>query len=416
MKTLNRNEQGVQIGWIMWGIAAAFYAYEFIHRVALSVMTQQLKTDLSLNAQQLGQIGAMYFYAYAAFQLPAGIIMDRFGIKRVLVAASLILTLGSFLFTQASSALVAGTSRLLIGAGSAFAFVGCLKIAAQWLPKRNFPFVVGLTNLCGTLGALLGGAPLAHGVDTLGWRETFLYFSFIGLLITLLLGRFLQDKTESLETDTHPPYSLISGFLLVVRNPQSWIIGLYGALLVAPIAALPEMWGVEYLQLTYQLPKTIASSLTDMIFVGTAIGGPLIGWFMLKRDDPIDVMMVATLMAVILLTLFLYGFHHPSPWMVMVLILYGIFTANMLLCFSLMTQAYPVWAQGAAIGFTNMVIMTVAGGIQHLIGWFLEYLHTNHIKLLSIRHYEITLALLPFCLLLALGLTLLMSRIEERHA
>lgn len=415
MKKGISSEQGALFAWFMWGIAAAFYAYEFIHRVALGVMTTQLKTSLSINAQQLGQIGAMYFYAYAAFQLPAGMMMDRFGIKRVLIMASLILTLGSFLFTQASTQWIAEISRLFVGAGSAFAFVGCLKIAAQWLPKRDFPLVVGLTNLCGTLGALLGGAPLAYFVEKLGWRETFFIFSFIGLIITVLLMRFLQDKTPSTDTQSSHPYSLIDGFLLVVRNPLSWIIGLYGALLVAPIAALPEMWGVEYLQFTYQIPKTIASSLTDMIFVGTAIGGPLIGWFMLKRDDPVDVMMVATLLALILLTLFLYGFHHPSPWMVVVLVLYGIFTANMLLCFSLMTQAFPVWAQGAAIGFTNMVIMTVAGGIQHLIGWFLDYLHTSEFRLLSHRQFEITLALLPFCLLLALVLTLLMGRLQERR-
>lgn len=402
-------------GWAIWGIAAAFYAYEFIHRVAPSIMTLELKESLSLSAQQLGQIGAMYFYAYAAFQLPAGIILDRFGLKKVLVGASLILTIGSFIFTSAQTPFAAQMSRFMIGAGSAFAFVGCLKIAALWLPQRDFPFVVGLTNLCGTLGALLGGTPMAYAVSHVGWRETFFYFSCIGIVITLLLARFLQDSPKNVHNAEIPPqYSLWKGFLLVARNPQSWVIGLYGALLVAPIAALPEMWGVEYLQVAYRLQSTTASSLTHTIFLGTAIGGPLIGWFMIKRDDPVDVMMLATVCAVTLLSLFLYGFQAPSFWMYLVLLFYGIFTANMLLCFTLMTRAYPAWAQGAAIGFTNMVIMTVAGGIQHLIGWLLDYLDHN-LVLRLLREYEVTLALLPFCLLLALVLTLLMSRIEEKR-
>lgn len=402
-------------GWLVWGIAAAFYAYEFIHRVAPSVMTVQLRESLSLNSQQLGQIGAMYFYAYAAFQLPAGIIMDRFGTKNVLVLASLSLTFGSFLFTAASSSFIANISRFIIGAGSAFAFVGCLKIANQWLPKRNFPFVVGLTNLCGTLGALLGGTPLAYTIVTFGWRETFFYFSFIGLIITGLLLIFLNEMPSTENTDEpSESHQLFKGFLLVVRNPHSWVIGLYGALLVAPIAALPEMWGVEYLQVAYQLASTEASHITHTIFIGTAIGGPLIGWFMIKRKDPVDVMMLATFFAIILLTLFLYGFRTPSPWMYPVLLFYGFFTVNMLLCFTLMTQAFPLWAQGAAIGFTNMIIMTLAGGIQHLIGGILEYLHVVHPLIGNLPSYEITLALLPFCLLLAMGLTLLMSHISEQ--
>src|SRR5579864_5516784 len=85
-------------GWALWSIAALFYAYEFIHRVAPSVITSQLREAFSVNDHQLATIGAMYFYAYAAFQLPAGILIDKYGTKRVLVIASVILTLGSFLF------------------------------------------------------------------------------------------------------------------------------------------------------------------------------------------------------------------------------------------------------------------------------------------------------------------------------
>lgn len=397
----------------MWGIAAIFYGYEFIHRVAPSVITFQLKASLSLTQQQLGTIGAMYFYAYAAFQLPAGILMDRFGIKKVLVTAATILTIGSFVFTFSDKLWVTQLSRFLIGAGSAFAFIGCLKIASLTLPKKHFPLIVGLTNLCGTLGALLGGRPLARLVLELGWRETFFYLSGIGLLITFFLIKWIKDPNSQTEPPSPTHTTWFSGLWLIMRSPYAWLVGLYGALLVAPIAAIPEMWGVEYLQIAYNVPSTIASNLTHTVFIGTALGGPIIGWFMTNKDDPTRVMRLSTLLAFSLLSLFLYGFHQPSGLMYLILVSYGFFTANMLLCFTIMTNHFPKRCQGAAIGFTNMLIMIFAGGIQQFIGGMLDYLEGAPYSKLALDHYRITLAFLPICLLVAFGITFILRRWHE---
>ncbi len=80
-------------GWTFWCIAALFYAYEFIHRVVPSILTEELRQAFHVNEHQLGIIGAMYFYAYAAFQLPAGILIDKYGATRLLIIASTVLTL-----------------------------------------------------------------------------------------------------------------------------------------------------------------------------------------------------------------------------------------------------------------------------------------------------------------------------------
>lgn len=407
-------------GWALWSIAALYYAYEFLHRVAPSVLTTQLREAFSVNEQQLGTIGAMYFYAYAAFQLPAGVLVDRYGAKRLLVLASTILTLGSFLFASTTSITVAQLSRFMIGAGSAFAFVGCLKIGAQWLAMSSFPLVVGLTNLFGTLGALSGGMPLSYLAEKVGWRPALLQVSFAGLLITLLLWLFLQDRPNpksSPETTTHDlieikPH-LWAGLALVIKNPKTWIIALYGALLVAPIAAIPEMWGVEFLKVAYQIPGTHAAAITHTIFVGTAVGGPLIGWLMTHNQDKIHFMMLATLSALVLLSLFLYWTLIPQSILYGILFCYGICTANMLLCFTLITECHPPWAQGAAIGFINMVIMASAGLIQHGIGWMLDKLRSLHEGVYRVEDYHIALSILPVCLLIAIVLTLFIRKTDN---
>ncbi len=397
-------------GWTLWSIAAVFYAYEFIHRVVPSILTDELRVGLSINDHQLGTIGAMYFYAYAAFQLPAGVLIDRFGAKKLLVTASAVLTLGSFIFASTTSFHVAQMSRFLIGMGSAFAFIGCLKIGAQWLTMSSFPLVIGLTNLCGTLGALSGGKPMSYLVNEFGWREMLMQLSFVGLVITLVLLIFLQDKPTPTEQTGEAQPGLLTGLITVMKNPQSWIIALYGMLLVAPIAAIPEMWGVEYLKVAYELPATQAAGITHTIFVGTAIGGPLIGWIMTHQIEEVDFMMVASLGALILLCMFLYWVNMPITNLYIVLFSFGLLTANMLLCFSLITECHPPWAQGAAIGFINMVIMAGGGLAQDRVGWLLNKLRAQHEGIYLLEDYHIALSVLPLCLLAAIGLTLFIKQ------
>lgn len=401
-------------GWAFWSIAALFYGYEFVHRVAPSLITTQLREAFSVNDQGLGLIVAMYFYAYAAFQLPAGVIIDRYGAKRVLIMASAFLTIGSFLFTTTSSEFYALISRFLIGAGSAFGFVGCLKIGRQWLALTSFPLVVGLTNLFGTLGALSGGRPLSYLVSEIGWREAFMQISFAGLLITLLLWLFLEDKKTSGPGDVaEEKHSIFAGLILVMKHPRSWLIALYGAMLVAPIAALPESWGVEYLKVSYNIAETQAASITHTIFIGTAVGGPLIGWLMTHIQDEIDFMMLATLGALILLSIFLYWINMPFMNLYIILFFYGLLTANMLLCFDLITKLHPDWAQGVAIGFINMVIMAICGLAQHGVGWLLNMIRAKHDGIFLVEDFHIALGVLPLCLLFAIMLTLFLKKNNE---
>jgi len=410
VKELNTSSRWHLGGWTLWSIAALFYAYEFIHRVVPSILTDQLRLGLDINDHQLGTIGAMYFYAYAAFQLPAGVLIDRFGAKKLLVTASLILTIGSFIFASTSDIRVAQLSRFLIGMGSAFAFIGCLKIGASWLTMSSFPLVVGLTNLCGTMGALLGGKPMSYLVQEFGWREMLMQLSFAGLFITLILWLFLQDKPIPQEKSEEVQPGLLAGLITVMKNPQSWIIALYGMLLVAPIAAIPEMWGPEYLKVAYDVPATQAAGITHIIFVGTAIGGPVIGWIMTHPIEEVDFMMIASLGALILLCMFLYWVNMPISNLYIVLFSFGLLTANMLLCFSLITECHPPWAQGAAIGFINMVIMAGGGLAQDRVGWLLDKLRSSHEGVYLIEDYHIALSVLPLCLLAAIGLTLFIKQ------
>lgn len=403
------------MGWFIWGIAAFFYSYEFTQRVAPSVMIPELMAALHLDAAQLGSLSAYYFYTYALCQIPAGMLIDRYGPRWILTLAPLAVSLGSLAMVYSPSLLSAKASRALIGIGSAFAFIGCLKLAQHWIAKHHFPFMVGLTNLSGTLGALAGGAPLAFAVTHWGWQNTMLGLAILGLFISILLFFMIHLPKKPIDHSIpeETPISLIKHLKTVTQDRQTWLFAVYGGLLVVPIAAFVELWSVPFLTLTHAISRAEAAFLNSLIFVGIAIGGPTIGWLYSKLPNPILVCRLATLCAFICLYEILFADHLSLPLLSTLLLSYGFLTSNMLLCFTFVSQRHSKRFSGAALGLTNMVV--VAGGalFQPLIGWLLD-LHTAQspsepFETFSVADYHFAFTILPLCLLVAVFLTFFMK-------
>jgi len=117
------------IGWLICGLGALFYSYEYLLRIAPSAMETALREHFNLSATGFGHISSIYYYAYVPMQLPVGIMMDRYGPRRLLTFACMVCVIGTFLFTGTTSFWVAASGRFLVGLGSAF---GYLKISSLW--------------------------------------------------------------------------------------------------------------------------------------------------------------------------------------------------------------------------------------------------------------------------------------------
>src|SRR3990167_10441666 len=133
--------------WLVWLCAALFFCYQFLLRVSPSVMTQELMADFHVDACALGTLTSFYFWAYSGLQLPVGTLLDKYGPRRLLTFAALLCTAGSLLFASAETVMMASLARFLIGAGSAFGFLSCMKIGALWFPPQRISIVVGMTLL-----------------------------------------------------------------------------------------------------------------------------------------------------------------------------------------------------------------------------------------------------------------------------
>ncbi|MES2211824.1 MAG: MFS transporter, partial [Pseudomonadota bacterium] len=279
----------IWFGWRSWIVLALFYAYEFTQRVSPAVMIPEMMADLGVTAAAIGSLSAYYYYFYALMQIPAGFLYDRFNPRKVILVASLLVALGSFLLGHAHTLILAQAARAIIGVGSAFAFVGCIKLGMSWLPFHQIPMMIGLTNLFGVFGAILGGAPLAALLKTTHWHTIFSYGALVGLALTLLIYQFviLGPRLPLHTTAERKPLKQI--LIQVCGCRQTWLNAFYGALLVAPIAGFAELWGTPYLMLAYDITRPMAALLVSLIFCGIAIGGPTMG-YLSQRYNAVQLM------------------------------------------------------------------------------------------------------------------------------
>ena len=179
--------------WLICGLGAIYYSYEYLLRISPSVMEPAIRAHFDLTATGFGVLSAFYYYAYVPLQVPVGVLLDRYGPRRLLTVACLICVIGTYLFASTNLVWVAGIGRFCVGIGSAFAFVGVLKLATIWLLEDKLALVSGLAAALGTIGAMVGDNLLGIFVHSIGWRATVEVTAFFGFFLSIVLWLGLRD-------------------------------------------------------------------------------------------------------------------------------------------------------------------------------------------------------------------------------
>ena len=222
---------------LIWGtivciIGAIFYCYEFVLRIIPGTLQSELSAAFGhISASAFGQLSACYYFAYSPMQMPVGMLMDRYGPRRLLSFACLCCTIGSFMFSYSSSLSIAGSGRFLVGFGSSFAFVGVLSLALQWLPRRYFSLVAGLITTLGMLGLVYGEVKITELAQTMGLNHVLLTMVAFGAILTLLIFLLVRDGPVGHNVKSQPLPEFFKNVMNVLVSPQVWLIGFVGACL-----------------------------------------------------------------------------------------------------------------------------------------------------------------------------------------
>lgn len=416
-------------GWAMCAIGTLFYFYEFLLRVSPSVMTSDLSLTYHVAAGGLGGLSAAYYFAYAPMQFVVGIMMDRYGPRSLLMVACSICMLGTYLFACSTFLGIAEFGRFLVGFGSAFAFVGVLKLATLWLPPGRFAVISGLTMALGMIGGLTGENLLSVLVVHLGWQKTCYASALAGIPLIAIMFLFLRDGYKSgraAERDQQSTdfKSAFEGLYAIISNPQIWVVGAIGCLLYLPTDAFAELWAVPFFEQVYHFNSETAARVSSIIFLGWACGGFMVGWVSNKLKQRRLPITVGSTIAAILLSLVIFV-PEFSPFTVsIVLLIFGIFSSAQVLVFAIGHELSSTKSAGTAIALTNMFVMLGGFVFQPLIGKVLDMMWdgniANGVHIYTTYTWQIALSILPIGLLLTLLLSLFLKetycRVSEKSA
>jgi MFS family permease len=398
------------LGAFICTIAATFYCYEYLLRIIPGALQAQLRYAFGhINATAFGNLSAYYYYAYTPMQLPVGMLMDRFGPRKLLFLACFICSIGSFMFTYTSSIAVASMGRFLVGFGSAFAFVGVLSLASVWLPKRYFSFVAGLVTTLGMIGAIIGEVSITVAVERMGWKEVLYIAAWVGIVLTLLIFIFVKDSPDGKGVVRKMERSFFTDVAKVLSCGQVWLAGTVGSLLYMSLSVFAEIWGQTYLKVVHHLSNYDAATAISMVFLGWAIGAPLAGFISDWTRKRIAPLVIGAIFGALSISVVLYVTDLPIFMIKLMLFLYGVFCSAEIIIFIMGKENSDAKLSGTAFAVVNMIVMLGGAIFQPLVGYFLDVVWSGelmgHTRVYATSDYQLVLSILPIGLLLVIILS-----------
>ena len=368
-----------KLGWLMWGLVALFYLLGFFQRMAPAVMVGELMRDFAITGAVMGNLSATYFYTYAAMQIPSGLLADRIGPRLLATIACLVFATGQLIFAWAPTLEVAYIGRLLVGASVAVAFVTCMKLAGHWFPATMFATVTGVSLVYGNLGGVLAGVPLAAAVASVGWRVAMAVSGGLTLLCAAIIWLVVRDDPGDCGYRSHAHASArkngglpaMVALKSVASRPATWLLFFAGGFSIAPVLVFAGLWGVPYLTQVHGLARSEAATMTSVMLIAWAIGGPCLG----ALSDRLRLRRLPYLLAVAvsatLWAIFLWG-GLSVTLLYPLLALLGFFSGAVIIGFAFAREVNHPGASGATGGVVNMSVLGFAAIMQPMLGFILD--------------------------------------------
>ena len=405
--------------WIVWGLGALFFFLIYLPRVTPGVIRPQLMEAFHVHGLGFGALTAFFLYAYVPMQIPVGLLYDKFGARRIICVTAIVAGIGCLVFSSATMFYGAALGRFLTGLGGAFGFVGAMKLARDWFPGQRFGFLAGLTQALGMLGAAVGEGPISIAAESVGWRQVFFSMGLSFFVLSVLVFFFTKDKKKLSSADhsqsTAHTNSVLKGLLEVLKNKQAWLNAGYLGCTYAPVMAFAEAWGVSFLEASYHISMSTAAFSVGLVFIGWALGGPVMGAVSdyIGRRKP--VMVMSSVAGIVIFLLVLYVGALPTWMLYSLMFFFGFTNTGVVVAYAVSGEIATRRVAGTSIAFANMASIVLGMAFEPIIGGLLD-LHggkvINGVYTFSASDYHFALAILPFSLMASLIFALL---IKETH-
>ncbi len=367
--------------WIVCFTAALFFFFEFTQINMFNAISPGLMQTFHVQAVEVAHLSATYFYANVLFLFIAGIVLDHFSTRKILMIAMGWVTIVTVCFALSSDFWQAMVCRFITGIAGSFCFLSCVRLASRWFPTKRLALVVGLIVTMAMCGGLFAQTPFTLAADFFGWRKTLLLDAGLGFIIWLLIAFNIKDYPPQYAFSNSAVklfsfVNLLKSLNQVIRNPQNWLGGVYTCLMNLPIFLLGALWGNLYLVQARQMDRIQASWIISSLFLGFIIGSPIAGWlsdWLGKRRVP---MLVGGFLALALMCYLIFAGALSFVQLNILFFVMGFISSAQIISYPLIAESNPPAEVASAEGVAATIIM--AGGFfQAVFAWVMNW-HWNH--------------------------------------
>ncbi|WP_226479513.1 MFS transporter [Natrinema amylolyticum] len=349
--------------WIGWGLLVAAFFLVSLHRSSTAVLSEELMRSFDTTGTSLGLLHSSFFYLYAAFQVPAGLLTDRYGSRAIAAAGTGLMSLGALAFGVAPTYALAFAGRLLVGLGASVLFVAALRFCANWFRPDEFGTMTGATFSVGILGGLAATTPLAIAVSRIGWRGSLVGLGGVGLAVAVGIVLLSHDSPAAAglrpiedvpdRPDVTDAETLERYVRDAIREPETWLLGIMLFFMTGIGITIFGLWGIPYLVQTHGISVTEASVYLLVGNVGGMIGPTVFGWLSDRSGNRTGLIVFSTV--VFGLTWGVFAVFGVVPLLLVgaIFLLSRILRGGIPLAFTVIKERHPEGASGTVIGLIN---------------------------------------------------------------
>ena len=349
------------------------YFFSYLYRAVNAVVAPDLVRDIGLDAAGLGLLTAAYLLAFALFQLPLGLLLDRYGPRRVQAVLIASAALGSVLFAIGDSVYTLTAARALIGMGFAGGLMSGFKAVVLWVPEERRALANACVMSLGALGLLVATVPMEYAVQAIGWRAVFWWLAGITAVVAAIIF-LVVPKTHDGPIGAGETFAeSVSALLSILRSRTFWVLApLLGSSAGAHIA-IQTLWAGPWFRDVAGLDRDgVALYLfitAAAFFVGILFTGAVTDWLGRRGVSILNVMLG---FAVVFLISQAGIITHWLPGMWLSWVVFGMLGQVAILAYPWLSSHYGAALSGRANTAMNLFIFSSAFAIQYLIGEIID--------------------------------------------
>lgn len=390
--------------WLICFAASLFFFYEFIQGNMFASIAESIMRDFHIQVDKMTYLSSGYYLSNVIFLFVAAYILDRFSSKKTIIFAMFLCVLSTFILSHAHSFYLALLCRFMTGIGSAFCFLGPVRIASRWFPPKRMALATGAIVTMAMAGGMLSQYPLAQLVQHIGWRASLNMVGWLGVVMLMMMSFWIKDKPSD-QPVSHPKTNALGSAKQAYLNTQTIRAAFYASLMNMAVAVFGAVMGQLYLVQRLQVSQADAALINSMLFFGSIVGGPVVGWFSDRLGLRILPMKIGVLAALVTTLLILYVADSAVAMGILFFFL-GLFTSAQVISYAIVAESNS--PQITATALSTVSILTQGGYVvyQNLFSELLQRhggMHmVNGAPVYALGDYQAAALLLPLGLIVSL--------------